>query len=242
MDQPENIFNLMKLSEISNIIIAAGTLILALVAIFGRSIRRWIQRPKLEVEGLCQVPHCRKTSLRDLKTFQFISDVYYFRLLVKNEGKSSAMDVEVYASELLKKKRDGTYTVVSEFTPDNLVWSNTGQNIYPTIPPKSERHCCAFHIVDPTKRMDSSLSEPMRIEERVFSDILPEKTIMHVDTAFKSNRLDFLQPYGEYRLKIIVSAGNSSSVVRKWVSINISGDWYNNEDQMLRDGVGFNIV
>jgi hypothetical protein len=52
MGQPEDIFDLSKWSQIANIIIAAGTVILALVAIFGRSVYRWIQRPRLQVEAL----------------------------------------------------------------------------------------------------------------------------------------------------------------------------------------------
>ena len=128
--------------------------------------------------------------------------------------------------------------MISAFSPDNLLWSNIDQSIYPKIPPKSERHSCCFHIVDPTKRIDPSLT----YEDKVFSDISQEKTIMHIDTAFKSNRKDYLQPFGEYLLKIIISAGNSSSAVRKSVFINITGDWYSNEDQMLSDGVGFSIV
>jgi hypothetical protein len=192
-----------------------------------------------KLKHFSQVPHCRKTFLSNPNTGQYLSDVYYFRLLVKNNGRSSAINVEVYASELLKKKKDGKYTTITTFSPDNLIWSNINQSIYPAIPPKSERDCCCFHIVEPIKRINRPLKSQ---EEKVFSDISQEKTIMHIDTAFKSNSKDYLQPCGEYLLKIIVSAGNSSSVVRKSVFINITGDWYSNEDQMLSDGVGFSIV
>jgi ribosomal protein L19 len=82
----------------------------------------------------------------------------------------------------------------------------------------------------------------LRAEDKNFPDILPEKTIIHIDTKFKSSRKDYLQPCGGYLLKIVVSASNSSSVVRKSISIDITGDWYGDEDQMLRDGVGFRIL
>jgi hypothetical protein len=236
MSEPITTTNWDQIAMIANVIIAIVTVILATVAIFGKSIGRWLRRPILDVEARCQLPDCRKTS------FNFLADVYYFRILVTNKGKSAARNVEVYVTQLLKKEKDGTYKIRSSFSPDNLKWSNINKSIYPAIPPNSGRLCVVFHIVDPSKRVDPSLKTLMEYEDANALLIPPGKTIMNIDTATRTNRKDYLQLPGEYRLDIVVSAENSSSVVHKELKIIHTGDWYSNEDHMLSDGVGLSLL
>lgn len=219
----------------ANIVIAIGTIILATVAIFGRSISRYLRRPILKALVKPYPPSCHKTFLSHMRTGQHIADCYYFRLWIENEGKTSARNVEVFANRLLKKKKDGTYKTVSLFSPMNLIWSDWGKMIFPAIHPGTGKHCDIFHIVDPSKRKVISMESDNR------NGMQDDQTILSFDTRTKSNTKGHLQPSGAYRLEIVVAAENAkplSSILR----IETTGEWINDEDRMLSDGVAFGII
>jgi len=132
-------------------ITAVGTLILAVVAIFGGSIGRWIRRPKLNINLKPHPPDCQKIPIRNTTTGQDLAECYYFRIWVENKGRTSAKNVEVFAKEL-KKKNESKFEKVSLFCPMNLTWSHFGEMLFPAIHPGMGKHCDVFHIVHPSKR------------------------------------------------------------------------------------------
>ncbi len=235
MTSPENPVDWIQVMAIGTLVVAAGTIVLAVVAIFGNSISRWLRRPKLKVKVDPNPPHCHKTYLTRRDTGEFIGDCYYFRILIENNGKTSAKEVEVYAKELLKQKKDGTYKAVSSFMPMNLVWSHVGCMLFPAIHRGSGKHCDVFHILDPSKRS----SAPMEQDDR--DDIPANKAILSFDTIVQAHTKGHLQPPGVYRLEVVVAAENSKAF-SKTLFIETSGEWMDDEERMLSDGVGFGVI
>src|SRR5215831_10240626 len=84
--------------------LAAGTLVLALVAIFPDTVRRWFYRPNLEVSIQTQPPDCVAVPITITRPAgQTDVNSFYLRLWVKNTGNTTAKTVEVYAEELLRR-------------------------------------------------------------------------------------------------------------------------------------------
>jgi len=236
MDLAAIFTDLNKITGIANIIIAAGTIILAFVAIFGRTFSRWYRRPKLKIIVDSNPPQCRKTYLSD-NSGNKIADCYYFRLWVDNYGNTSAKNVEVFASELKREKADGTLENVKSFTPMNLKWSNLGTLYFPAIHPKAGKYCDCFHVVDPTVRDSPEIG--MENDNR--KDIPQDKSILSFDTLVSANTKGHLQPPGKYQLGVIVAAENATAVYKS-IEIHLTGDWYSDEELMLKDGVGFRPI
>jgi hypothetical protein len=225
-----------KIAPIANIIVAIGTIILALVAIFGRSIGRWLRRPKLKIKVISEPPHCHKTMLTKPGGGAFLVvpiDCYYFRIWVENNGKTSAKNVEVFAKRLLRYNNQNKPVTVNTFIPINLKWTHLGQMLFPEIHSGTGKHCDIFHVVHPDKR---TLFEGEYIKRGL--TIGEKKIILSFDTIVQSNRKGYLQPPGKYKLEIVVAAGNAKPISKN-IFIETDGKWYSNEEKMLTEGFVF---
>ena len=109
-------------------LVAIGTFFLAFVAIFvaifQEQIKRFMIKPKLDVEINTEPPDCHKTTLTDIKTGESKVDCYYFRFKIWNNGNYSAKDSEVAITKLFKKQENGQYNEDKSFLPLNLLWSH----------------------------------------------------------------------------------------------------------------------
>jgi NO-binding membrane sensor protein with MHYT domain len=95
------------MTAIGTVVLAIGTLVLAFVAIFADTVR---YKPILEVSIDPEPPNCIAIPLTIDGTP--VAASYYLRLWVKNTGNTVAKLVEVYASELLRRR------------PDNISWGS----------------------------------------------------------------------------------------------------------------------
>jgi len=232
---PSNVTDWNQVTAVGNIIIAIGTVILAIVAIFGRSISRFLRRPRLRPAIISGPPYCHKTFFSIPDTGEHLADCYYFRISVVNEGKESARNVEVFAKRLMRKSKDGTYKIISSFSPMNLIWSDWGKMIFPAIHPGTEKLCDIFHIVDPSER------KKIPYEDDVRDGMTPDRIILSFDTRTKSNTKGHLQPAGEYHLEIVVAAENANPR-QATLRIESTGEWIDNEDRMLAEGIAFGLT
>ena len=163
------------------------------------------------------------------------ADVYYFRLRIQNSGRQKAESIEVFAAKLEKRRADGTFGPVDSFLPMNLLWSHYRQVFLPAISPETYKHCDLAHIIDPEER------KSFPGEHRTWDNIPSESTLLSFDTVAKPYTQSYLVPMGTYRLKIVVAAANAG-VVKKTLEITLTGDWYNDEQEMLGQGVGITIL
>ena len=237
-------------------IIAAGTIVMAVVAviaIFQDKIRAWLLRPILKVSISVAPPDSHKTKYH-FTTEQWITsgsspvysetgkieisretDAYYFRLRIENSGNHKAESVEVFATELSRRQADGLFKVVDSFLPMNLAWSHVHWIFFPAISPDTYKHCDLAHIINPQMR------SAIQLEDSTWPNISPEKTILSFDTIVKPYTKNFLVPPGTYRLVISVAAANSKPV-NKTLEITLTGDWYDDEQKMLGEGIGIRML
>ena len=158
------------------------------------------------------------------------ADAYYLRLRVQNSGGQKAETVEVFADKLLERQEGGIFREVGSFLPMNLLWSHYRQPHLHVIPPGTHRHCDLAHIIDPQKRFF------FPGEQRTWPGIPPERTILSFDTHVQSNTRSHLVSPGTYRLLITVAAANAEPVT-KTLEITLTGDWYDEQDEMLGRGI-----
>jgi hypothetical protein len=163
------------------------------------------------------------------------TDAYYFRLKVKNSGNQKAESVEVFAAELSRRLADGTFKAVTSFLPMNLVWADIHTLFYPAISPHTYKHCDLAHIINPEMRIDVPL------EDNTWPNVSSEKTILSFDTFVKPYTKNNLVCPGTYRLKLTVAAANSQPV-NNTLEFNVTGDWYDDEQRMLEEGVGIRLL
>ena len=162
---------------------------------------------------------------------------YYLRLRVVNNGNDKAESVELFAAELSRQKADGTFDRVNSFLPMNLVWSHYGGVFLSAISPDTYKHCDLGHIVDPKMR------DRVPIEKKPWTDdeVAHDDAILSLNTAVLPHTKSYLIRPGVYRLVVILAAANAKPF-RKTLEINLTGDWYDDEEKMLAEGIGIMVL
>jgi hypothetical protein len=238
----------MECSELNqNYISALGAVIAALVGvILGfllNTIKTIILKPKLRVyyDNSDNFADAMKLPLIDKKSGLQIENgwAYYFRIRIGNEGRIAAKSVEVYASFLEEKTIGGQFKR-RKFIPLNLAWSH-GRNIhpqnqrliyFPSISPDMKKHCDIGHIQHPTLRTKELTS---------FLKIEPQEIDFQFDLIVEPSSLSHIIAKGEYHLKITVAAVNAKPI-EEIIKISLSGEWFDDDKEMLTKGVVLEIV
>jgi hypothetical protein len=216
--------------------VAIGTLALAVLAVFQDTVRGWFYHPALDASIDTQPPDCVAVPVTTLDGRQ-IADAVYLRIWVKNIGTRTARSVEVYASELLRKRTDDTWERVHEFPPMNLRWSNVHVIFFPNIVPGTGKHCDLGHITDPAARSNAALRE-----DNPRLNLTDQETSLAFDLIMSPNHKGHIIGPGDYQLKILIAAENSRHPIEKTISLSLKGRWFADETRMLRDGVGVSIT
>lgn len=213
-------------------VVAAGTLVLAAVAVFQETIRGWFYHPAFRVSTKTEPPDCVAVPVTVDGTF--VADSIYLRIWVENVGNATAKNAEVYASGLRRRRADGTWEQVGAFPPMNLTWANIGTIYFPSIAPEMGKHCDVGHIVDPTRRH-------LLREDAPRLALTNQQASLAFDLMVAPNHRGHIIGPGEYQLDILVAAENVRPIKRT-VAISLRGTWDTDETRMLRDGVGVAIV
>jgi hypothetical protein len=157
-------------------------------------------------------------------------DGYYVRLRVSNSGRGKAELAEVFVTELLEKQPDGTFEHVKRFLPQNLRWSHINESFYPALSPGMEKNCDLGFMVDPRKR------DP---EDNVRLNASSAKTLFNFAVEVQTSTLNHVIKPGIYRLTLQVAAANAKPRTFKFL-MDLNGDWFENEDDMLNKGLRIN--
>jgi hypothetical protein len=209
---------------------AVGTIFLGLVALFGiffDTIRSYFTRPRLDADISMQRPDC---SLMPIigppPQYQTISEAWYCRLLVRNEGKVPAKNALIRIVRVSRQLPDGTWEEERSFLPANLVWSNINQvhfgRIYRDVPV----HCDFGKIIDPNHRIIPYEYTPGEQTMR-FSLCLE---------ALPSDLSHLLRP-GTHRISVVVAAENVEPRRCVFQVFLSDGEWSRDQELMLREGV-----
>jgi hypothetical protein len=202
------------------------------IAVFHAQLRSILWRPKLRVELQNSPPDCHRTKYnwQDRQ-----ADCYYFRIRVKNDGNAPAEYVEVFLEKILLKLADGRWESLKGFLPMNLCWAHIGIPYYPKIFRDTYKHCDVGHIIDPAKR--SGFPNEDHESLKAYSN----KAIMSLDLIVRPYTGGHLLKPGIYKLIISVGAANARPNKRS-IDLNLTGNWTDNEQDMLTTGVGFGPV
>jgi hypothetical protein len=109
-----------------------------IIAIWGNWLRSLVFHPSLEVDCNLIPPNCEKTKRTRYERHNDNiitehADCYFFRILVKNNGRAKAESVEILATELSKKHTDGYFHKINTFIPMNLTWTHSKKEKYSTL-------------------------------------------------------------------------------------------------------------
>ena len=208
------------------------------VALFKEEIRSIWKRPKLVVRIRLTAPDCHKTEMRitERNSGRLIAkgDCYYFRIWVENKGHLRAEQVQVFVAKALRRRADNTFEEIKAFLPMNLRWTHSPYGserpeiFAEGISPRMGKHCDLGHIVHPTLR------------ERIGQtpNGLPiENNILELDLEVLPATKSHLIPPGVYRFELLIGAANSAPV-KKTIEINLTPNWYDQEEKMFSDGIG----
>ena len=213
-------------------VIAIGTAILAVIALFQDYIRSWIKTPTLEVTTGSCTPFCKKLLFIAKDDSEKKADGYALRIKVKNVNplfhtKTRAECVEVFALRLLKKRTDGSFQPIQEFEPRNLLWSNS---FYPfsDISPEMERYCFIGRLINP-------------IDRHNFPDFDVEsynmnETCLRIAVDIARNTKEHIIPPGTYHIECLIGSANTKAF-KKTFEISISGEWFDDEIRMYEKGL-----
>jgi hypothetical protein len=221
--------------------LAITTLLLALVAAFQDKIRSWLLRPALNVSFKMSPPDCIKTKIAVMSPSfgDKEADCYYFRLRVSNRGNHPATNVEVYASELHRRKDDGIWSKVDQFQPMNLKWANLGQPVLPIIHRGMEKLCDVGHIIDPAKRPQFFFDQP---PSHLLTDpALTGKASMSLDLEVIPFTFSHILLPGTYRLKLMIAATELHPITQV-IEIELLGTWHETESLFLGSCINMSLV
>jgi len=145
---------------------------------------------------------------------------YYCRLRIVNQGTAVAEGVEVQMLQL--RKRDGSKAMVEDpvFLPLDLKWPFDQQQ-GPRLLPGVHRFCDLVHVDDWTTGGDDQEDKPMLVFHSSMYPAHPNN--------LRAGEWPTLKPPGDYELDIGV-AGVNAKTIRRTISIQFTGTWYDGYD------------
>jgi len=221
-------------NAVAQIAMVVVSVVLAAIAIFGRTILGWIYRPCLRVRVTSAPPDCVAVPILNTGTNE-IADSVFLRIRIENaeNATATAQNVEVYAAYLSRQRADKSWEDIKTFPPMNLKWTDGGGIYFPRIAPGIAKPCDVAHITSPDERR--------KIRETLPKGLDPLRTALVFELKVSPNHLGHIVGPALYRLDIVVAAENARPQ-RATVEINLRGEWYQDQEAMLRDGVGISLV
>jgi len=218
-------------------LLVIGTFCLAavalFVALFQDRIRAWRTRPKLTISTAAASPFCQKILFRRFDRPDLEADGYFLRVSVKNVSKLfAAKNVEVFASKLLRKGKNGTSQTVEEFEPINLIWSHSFRP-FADLSPEMERYCFIGRIMDPSKRQGFPTFNNERLN--------PSETCLSLATEVERHTKTHIIGPGKYQLVCLIGANNTRPI-KKTFEIDVSGEWFDDEIKMFEKGFDIRAI
>ena len=207
----------------------------AAVAVLQDWIRSFIWHPELDLKITPRPPDCHKIPMT-WQTQQGIqqADCYYLRAQIDNTGKQAAELVEVFLGEVRQRTPNGRFERRQAFMPMNLVWAHFNTPFLHRLSPHLPKHCNVAHVLKPSERARVPGSEDNPDFDR-------KKTALSLDLVVSPNTLSHLLPPGTFRLKLVLGAANTKPKT-KWVEIALTGQWFDDENQMLSEGLQVRLL
>ncbi|MFC2079522.1 hypothetical protein ACFLSZ_06050 [Candidatus Bipolaricaulota bacterium] len=227
---------------VGNLLVALFTLLLAVVAVFQQQIHRWLRRPILRISTTNEPPDSHKTALTIRKGDQSTSSYgcYYSLLRVENAGRLRAEQVEVFVSEILREEALGKWVPLKNFLPQRLLWSFERTPYLASLAPGTFAHCTLGHVLHPSGRQEASGEDPNQTDFWGKHVVTENETVFSLDVQFRSNNLSYLLIPGKYRLRVLLASSQTKALTAE-ILVDLSGNWFDEEDQMLNKGITIEV-
>ena len=196
---------------------AIGTIFLAVVALFQEHIRRFIFKPKLDVEASNFHPYCIKEEWMLIGESYAKRQHYRLRVGVLNGGNTKAKSVQVFAKKLERQDGHGIFVRVSPFIEKHLSWADSQGQTLDVLNPGFTAYChvgnvfCANDVPDGVRAIAESVREGN----------LGTRTIL---SLFPAGGWGQLFSPGNYRLTVLLGAANTKPTERVF-EICVTGNW-----------------
>jgi hypothetical protein len=230
-------------------VLTIATFFLGFIAVFQDKIRSWAWKPKLIVNNLkiekvlCKLPVVETENQRAEKDFLLKKDdvidcyTYYFRTNVRNEGDTSAKNVEVIINEV-EKYENNKWVYVNGFLSNNLIWSLSSPKgevkIYcEYISPNTGQYVYIGHIYDPQYHRVERYAATFKEEYPLFHVNNPTECLICFDVSMKTYSQDFIIKPGKYKFKLTIGASNCKSISKTY-ELDFTGKWEVREEEMLK--------
>jgi hypothetical protein len=112
----------------------------------------------------------------------------------------------------------------------NLKWTHLGTSVLDGISSKMERFCDIGHCLRPQDRAAfPSASEQLPA-------VAADTAILSLDVEAQANHPTHLLEPGIYEMSLMISATNHLPIY-KLLEIDVTGDWSDDLDRMVNDGI-----
>lgn len=214
--------------------IAFGTVSAVAYAIFSVTFLSWWRRPKLRILFAATEPYVIQIPVLR-PTFTQANPSLQVRMLIKNEGKTRAEAVSVYARRLFNRSAGGL-TALAWFIPMDLKWAED-EKALTAISPSVERTCNVLGIENPGAAAEPGLLVPQAPAGfDYFTDCFA-----HVQTVSDPTNFCNLVFPGSYRLELVVSAANAKSELLAF-DFKFDGRWFTNRQDMIPGAASFSAM
>jgi hypothetical protein len=194
----------------SGIAFATGVLALA-----KDSVTAWVNAPILCIEFLPKDRRdCHRTHVSNADTGSHLWDTYYFRMRIRNRGRSAAENVEVTIDEV-NTLINGKPHLSEEHQPGWLFWSYwRDRRPAMRIPSGSYRYCDLGHIDEP-------IVSP-----------LGNRKLFLFDLVHPPNTGGWYLSPGKYRIRVS-AVGSNARPCSRYLTIEWNGTWHDSIDELF---------
>jgi len=229
MTQNDLIIMISTCLKASDWVLISSSLFLGVAALFvpylSELLKRKMFKPICKIDFNLSAPDCHLTYWTGLKEGE--NEVFYFRFLVTNIGKSTIKNCENVLEEVWRLNNTTLkFKKVKNFTPVNLVWSAANNRSYIDINPQRRNYCDLGYL--PT--LEYQKDRPINSFPDYHGDDI--KFVLTLSTKLNSQPSCF--PPGKYGLKILTSSENAKSQT-SFFKITWSGIWKNNEIDLFKE-------
>jgi hypothetical protein len=216
--------------NISDWVQIGSTLILGGIALFGFVITEFFKRrffvPRLEVQYKNEPPYCVKTEFTSPEDPNLHEPVYYYRLILRNHGKSVAAQCEAVLEEIWQYDVSDSPKQVRIIDAQNLP---IGEGFNKNVKPNHDVKIGFFHL--------SSKAFQDKSERRAFTSVPGKNTadlcIKLEQKGVPNTQVNCLAP-GKYGLRINIYSDNTPPL-SIYLQVIWSGKWQDNEDDLHQE-------
>lgn len=213
----------------TDILTAIGTLLAVLATVFFffyERIRNYLNRPILEIGINLMPPECHKTTAM---SNQKLYSAFWFRLYIKNSGKSNATNIEVII-EKVEKLVDEKWITFPEFLPSNLIWTHINEPNLKNLLPGTTKNVDFGSIIDPAARLSNPAERNLNHTGSMTDNVFRVNISIQPFNAY-----NIIEP-GNYLFYLIAGASNSKAS-REIFQLSFRKDWTQDEHKMLSEVV-----